>query len=728
MQNNNQLFYSPGSLHEPDDDEQQKKKERLRLARARIGERPWLPLDNASKIFLSTMTSIDTKVFRLSAGLAEDVRPELLQQALDQAYDAFPLYHSTIRRGFFWYFVERSDARPHIAEEKDIPCAQIYRSTYRGLLFRVLYRANRIHLEVFHALSDGNGAISFFQLLLMYYLQACHSADHRPGAHIVPYFDPSASREDSFAENFFAKKNKNKSPAPASGGPAAASASAAASAESASSAPETAAKKHGVPADAQARKPHRPARVYHIKGENTADGRMNILEIHLRTSHLLARARAAGATLTSYLCAVFMLAIAKNIPSRRQQKPNRIVLSVPVDLRQYFPSLTSRNFFATIMLEHTFANELWPSPAELAAVLTKQLKERSQKHLIEKKVRGLVRLEQLLPVRLVPLYLKDIILRLANSVNNLGITASMTNLGRFRLPADIGGDVQEMNVMTSAVRPQFSMMSYEKDCSIVFTSPKRSAEIEESFCRILEEEGLAINFAVKADPPPARSDRRRARRLKDEKEAARILNSGAGQITVSKDKRRSAKIAPYPFVPLSLDLKRAKQLVTLGSAVILLLAVLGNRLWHWGLPWTLPMLACVTLWAVVTGILRNRHNVAWSVLQQSMFLSALVCLIDLFIGWQGWSISLALPIIYTCSLAATHIALLVSRRALENGLLFMFASAALALLPLLFLILGIVHPLWPSIVVVVLAALSVTLVGILRRRSVREEWGRNWHL
>lgn len=690
--NNNEVFYSPQSTHDNSPDEI-KKAERLRLAKARIGERPWLPLDNASKIFLSTMTSIDTKVFRLTAGLREAVRPALLQKALDLAYEAFPLYHSIIRRGFFWYFVERSALRPKVQKESEIPCAQIYGSSYRGLLFRVLYYENRVHLEVFHALSDGNGAVSFFQLLLIHYLRLCHEADHRPGANVVPHFVVSDSNTDSFAEHF--KKQ-----------------------------PETKERRKIILPFLHRSKGPKPAPVWHIPGENTTDGRMNIREIHLRTSKALTAARAAGGTLTAWLCAIFMLAIARNIPAKRQNRPRRVVLSVPIDLRQLFPSATSRNFFATVMLEYTFGQNLWPDVPELTAILSRQLKEKSTREAIEPKVRSLVKLEKLLPLRLVPLLVKDVILRLANSFNNLGITASMTNLGRFRLPGAIADDVQEMNVMTSAVRPQFSCMSYDNDLSIVFTSPKKASEIEETFCRILEEQGLEIPFEVTVPAPVPRRQKLRELRRKPEDKSARNV---PGQVVRAESSRRSGKTPPYPFVPLGLNLRLAQRVTTWASLLMLLAAFLGNKIWHWGISWTLPMLGLVTLWVTVTGILRNRHNVVWSILWQTFIIASATVCADFFVGWRGWSLSIGLPIIFLSALIASQISLLVSRKALENGILFMMAIGALSLLPLLFILLGLVSPVWPSAVVVALGALCLLLTGILRRRVLNEELGRKWH-
>lgn len=334
-------------------------------------------------------------------------------------------------------------------------------------------------------------------------------------------------------------------------------------------------------------------------------------------------------------------------------------------------------------------------------------------------------------MRLIPLPLKDLFLRLGNAFNNLGITASMTNLGRFRLPESLTSDVQEINIMTSAVRPQFSMISLGQDLSLVFTSPKRFFEIEDTFCRILREEGHTISFAVEARAPEPRMERRRReRRLDETKDESRLRRrrEAAGRILREDPGRRSAKLNPYPFVPLSLNLRLAKILSAVFSFIILALAFAGSRFWNWTMPLTIPMLAVFTLWATVSGILRNRHNPAWTILIQSLVLSLLVCGIDLFSGRRGWSISIALPIINGVAILASNIALLVSRKALERGVLFMQASAVLAFLPLIFILLGTVKPLWPNITVLVLAFLSLLLTGILRRKLLKEEFKRKWHL
>jgi hypothetical protein len=140
--------------------------------------RDWVRLDNASNIFLAARTEVDPKVFRMSVEIDHEVDPQLLQSALDDTFERFPLYHAVMRRGVFWYYLEDSDLRPVVEPDTEVTCSPIYRSDRRNLLFRVRYHGRRISLELFHALSDGTGALWFLSDLVTNYLRA--RPDARP--------------------------------------------------------------------------------------------------------------------------------------------------------------------------------------------------------------------------------------------------------------------------------------------------------------------------------------------------------------------------------------------------------------------------------------------------------------------------------------------------------------------------------------------------------------------
>ena len=87
--------------------------------------RDWVRLDNAAMMFPAGVTSRNTRVFRFTCELTEDVEPELLQQALDEMVDNDPGFVTAMRNGLFWHYLERSRDKPTVHPEKYTPCCRI---------------------------------------------------------------------------------------------------------------------------------------------------------------------------------------------------------------------------------------------------------------------------------------------------------------------------------------------------------------------------------------------------------------------------------------------------------------------------------------------------------------------------------------------------------------------------------------------------------------------------
>ena len=90
----------------------------------------WYRLDNAATIVPATARGSDTRVFRVTCELTEDVDGEYLQDALDEAMMEFPYFKVVLRKGFFWYYLDSTDMRPKVTEE-DLPaCSPLYFSGF----------------------------------------------------------------------------------------------------------------------------------------------------------------------------------------------------------------------------------------------------------------------------------------------------------------------------------------------------------------------------------------------------------------------------------------------------------------------------------------------------------------------------------------------------------------------------------------------------------------------
>ena len=148
----------------------------------------WRKLDNAALAFPAVTGKNDTRVFRFYCELKENVKPELLQAALEKTMEKYSLFQMVLRKGLFWFYLEHRDIRPIVKEEKKPPCSRLYIPDKKNLLFQVSYYEKRINFEVFHALTDGTGAMHFLQELVSNYLKKAHPKQDLPSGQRLLYY------------------------------------------------------------------------------------------------------------------------------------------------------------------------------------------------------------------------------------------------------------------------------------------------------------------------------------------------------------------------------------------------------------------------------------------------------------------------------------------------------------------------------------------------------------
>lgn len=433
-------------------------------------EKRWIRLDNASNIFLAARNDIDTKVFRLSAELKDLVDPVLLQKSLENIYREYPLFQSTLRRGVFWYYLEESEKKPRARFETETPMRPIYHYDRRELLFRVLYRNKQIHFEVFHALTDGTGAMWFFEDLLaeyarFRYIKKQDNWDKRK----------KADTEDSFKRYF--KKKKQDTGVDRS-------------TESLEHIYEEKVIDQQDPSEDRVESAK--GNIYRIKGEHTPDHRPRVIYLNLDVKEVLKLSRKEGVSLTIYLTALYVLSVYQAKTTKEEE--TTISVSVPVNLRQFFPSVSVRNFFSTVLVSYCFKKDEKIDLNDICKEMDQQLKNQLKKEELEKHLQRYIDFEFNPLARILPRVVKDFVLKVINKKNNRKITVAMSNLGIVHLPEEMDGIVEDIYFSTSVIRPQFCMISYGNHLNVSFTSPFMETAIYQIFVRYLTEQGLDVTM------------------------------------------------------------------------------------------------------------------------------------------------------------------------------------------------------------------------------------------
>lgn len=408
----------------------------------------WQRLDNASKIFPATSNNKDTKVYRVSAELYKDINPKNLQIALDLTLESFPMYQSILRRGFFWYYFESSNINPKVELESENPCTAIYIEGKKTLLFRVSYYKKRINVEIFHALSDGVGAIWFLETLIFHYIKTNYKDELGSS---IPSFEYGASisqkMDDSFWKNYSSKvKNKK-------------------------------VKKES----------HKAA--YKIKGKRIDENKMKVIEGAMSVEEILKLSKEFGTSMTVFLTSLLMYSIYVDMPKNKRKKP--IVISVPVNLRGYYDSSTARNFFGIMNISYDFQNNS-PEFKYIVAHVDKEFKKELKEENIHLKLARFMKLENNPVARVIPLVIKDFFMKIGDKINDYHTSSSISNIGRIKTAKEFQDYIKQFSVCVSARVPKITFCSYGDRLVITFTSPYMETDIQRVFFQFLTSRNIKI--------------------------------------------------------------------------------------------------------------------------------------------------------------------------------------------------------------------------------------------
>lgn len=405
--------------------------------------RGWYKLDNVAKLFVATHTRRDPRVFRVSCTLTEPVDPALLETALARTARQFPSFQVTLHRGLFWYYLEKTDRTPHCVPAGR-PCAPIYTSARKkGLLYQVSCYGSRIDLDVFHVLADGTGGLGFLQVLVWHYLCLRHPAEM---AGTAPAYDASAAEraQDSF------KKFYNQKETPQKQGPLACQ----------------------------------------LRGSRLPYDQTQFFEAHCSAAAVAALAKGCGVSVASYVAAQLMRAAYAEIPALERGRP--VVVSMPVNLRNYYPSATSRNFFNSVPLAYTFSGD--ETLETVARAVQKALKAATDPAQIAARMDQFERLERMLAVKAVPRALKDPVVRLCNWAQRRRETLTLSNLGRIRPDPALAPYIHHYAAFCSTSSLFVTLCSYEDEMVLGASSVFRSTNVLKRFVRSLADAGVDVTL------------------------------------------------------------------------------------------------------------------------------------------------------------------------------------------------------------------------------------------
>ncbi|WP_374122712.1 alcohol acetyltransferase [Leptotrichia hongkongensis] len=312
-------------------------------------EKIWYELDAFAKTYSSIISEGRTTCFRLSALFSENIDLEILKNVVISLEKKYPFYNSELKKGIFWNYLQQKKTHFIIEEEKTYPCTDIQKDNP----LRIIYFNNKLSIEIAHFLTDGKGAVLFFQDLIEEYLEKryflenfekdkknnlIYKTEKKKEIEIekinkIINFGKKINKNEKDFENKKSEKNFFEKTRELLGN---------------DSGLKNSQKNEYVDLyEKYMRKVSKETTIksaFHLPMKILEKGQYHITTGEIDVESLKEESKKYGTTIGKYLLSVYF----KILLDRYSQAKNPIVIGVPVDLRKIFEETTYRNFFINI--------------------------------------------------------------------------------------------------------------------------------------------------------------------------------------------------------------------------------------------------------------------------------------------------------------------------------------------------------------------------------------------
>ena len=227
---------------------------------------------------------------------------------------------------------------------------------------------------------------------------------------------------------------------------------------------------------------------YHPGGLKLPYDQLQFFEIHMPTGQILERSKKLGVSLTSYFGAAWMMAIRADMPPRKNDLP--ITISLPVNLRNYYPSYTSRNFFNSVLVTHVFDSEI--TIDELAVEFDGNFKSQLTEENIKKQMDSFETMEYVAPVRPLPLFIKQFAIRRGSRLSDKRVSMVISNLGVQKPPQEVAEYIGNYSAFCSSSNLFSTMSSYNGELTLGVSSPYAGTGVIKNLVRQMSDSGIDI--------------------------------------------------------------------------------------------------------------------------------------------------------------------------------------------------------------------------------------------
>lgn len=164
------------------------------------------------------------------------------------------------------------------------------------------------------------------------------------------------------------------------------------------------------------------------------------------------------------------------------------------------------------------------------------------------------------------------------------------------------------------------------------------------------------------------------------------------------------------------------------SIIVAILLTIINKLTSPNIPWAaLANSGIIYIWIITIYSINRNVNIAGHVVVQTIAVSLLTVFIDYKIGFRGWSLSLAIPIILIVANLAMLILTIVSHKKYFRYAIYQLFILIYSILPAILIGEKIVKEPIMGIIAIGISILNLFITIILSARDLKEAVKRKFH-
>lgn len=407
-------------------------------------ERTLYEIESSALIYPATSRPEWSHEFRISAYLKEDVKVEYLEQAVIDVSKRLPSFYTCIYETDFCKYLTPLDDIENVeivAEDTELFKPFDLKDTTKSL-FRVLYKENKISVEYFHVLTDGNGGTLYLKTLLgRYYELQGYEITKIDGVLDVLDMPKDDETDDAF-KKVAGKKFKNW------------------------------------------RKSYRG---YQYR-QNDKEVSLSYISKTFSIAEIKKISKQYNCTITEFLLAVYAMAFYEarknDVDNKTSKYPVRV--SVPVNMRPKYNSESVKNFVLYGVIKIDENENIKQMISQIHEELKRELSDEVLQNMLNQNVMD----QEMFIAKIVPTNIEEFVIRsVMKNTGEISFSTTLSNLGLQKLPSELMEHVDSFEFLISKTnlnRVNCSVIGIGDKLSISLSSIVENKEIENFFFSYLD--------------------------------------------------------------------------------------------------------------------------------------------------------------------------------------------------------------------------------------------------